>query len=461
MGNRAAHQPPRSTFRTGLPVMLAMVAVVACFGATVTFGQLRLRPINNHAIDIIDDAVPGLVQLSTLDSELLQLGLRVNEAVDDANGDTAMLEHQLAGARHRIDDGIASYQSLPTTPGETTLVDIVIADLALLDEASAAVVRDLAVHSEVAANDDLRKRFHPRLEQTAADVASLRTLNSDIVTSRTARMTAAYHDATDIVRICGVLSLLIAVGATVLVVRALRNRTKLMEERDRLLAERATELEAFAGRIAHDLRNPLSVMLMRVMTVQERTDLPGEARDHLGKAARQVDRMATMIDGMLEFARAGAAATPDARTDVKEVLDEVLADVALAIESGAVAIDVVPFPAVAVASSHAALTAVLSNLVTNAMKYGRGGQGIAAISVRVDDRDRMVHVEVADRGPGVAAEDTGAVFEPFRQLAGSRTGIGLGLATVKKVVESSGGAVGVASTPGHGATFWFDMPKAR
>ncbi len=441
--------------------MLAMLAVVGCFAATVTFGQLRLRPIREHALEIIDDAVPGIVQLSALESELLRIGLRLNEAVDEVNVSPPALRVELVAMRRRIDDGIAAYQRLPTSAIEMAKIDTVVADLALLDEASVIIVHDLERGSAAAGDEDLRKLFDPRLRHAAEDIGSLRELNSDIVTARAQRMGATYHDALDIVRLCGATSLLVAILATLLVIRVLRGRTRLLEERDLLLAERATELEAFAGRIAHDLRNPLSVFCMRVMTVQQRTDLPVEARDQLGKAARQVDRMSGMIDGMLEFARAGANPTPDARASVKEVLDDALADLAAAVEAGTAAIDVAPFADVAVASTRAAVGAALGNLLSNAVKYGRGSTGHAVIAVRVTERERRVRVEVGDRGPGIPADAHALVFEPFRQLSGSHTGIGLGLATVKKAIEASGGTVGVDSTLGHGATFWFELPKAR
>jgi signal transduction histidine kinase len=76
----------------------------------------------------------------------------------------------------------------------------------------------------------------------------------------------------------------------------------------------------------------------------------------------------------------------------------------------------------------------------------------------------MLHVEVADTGPGIAKEDLPKLFHRFTQLDMSATrkagGTGLGLSISKALVEAHGGRIGVESEPGRGATFWFDVPLA-
>ena len=77
-------------------------------------------------------------------------------------------------------------------------------------------------------------------------------------------------------------------------------------------------------------------------------------------------------------------------------------------------------------------------------------------------RDAIVCVEIEDNGPGLPPGAEERVFEPFRRLAqSSQPGIGLGLATVKKLVEAYQGRVGVSSRLGRGSTFWFELPRAR
>jgi signal transduction histidine kinase len=104
---------------------------------------------------------------------------------------------------------------------------------------------------------------------------------------------------------------------------------------------------------------------------------------------------------------------------------------------------------------------VLSNLLGNAVKYVVDGTELPRkVSVRVHEQHGAAHVEVVDNGPGVPAGFEQTVFEPFHRVSDKQPGIGLGLATVKKIVEAYHGRVGVRSTPGHGASFWFELPKA-
>ena len=106
---------------------------------------------------------------------------------------------------------------------------------------------------------------------------------------------------------------------------------------------------------------------------------------------------------------------------------------------------------------------MLHNLVGNALKYVvEGREPVRQVRLHVAELRAAVRVEVQDNGPGLAPGTEQAVFEPFVRLGRTRqAGTGLGLATVKRIVEASGGRVGVQSEPGAGSCFWFEMPKAH
>jgi signal transduction histidine kinase len=98
---------------------------------------------------------------------------------------------------------------------------------------------------------------------------------------------------------------------------------------------------------------------------------------------------------------------------------------------------------------------VLSNLVSNAVKATERG----FVRVRLEARAREVLFEVADSGPGIAADDLAHIFERFRRGAGaSYAGTGLGLAIARGLVEAQGGRIWVESTPGVGSRFLFTLP---
>jgi signal transduction histidine kinase len=81
--------------------------------------------------------------------------------------------------------------------------------------------------------------------------------------------------------------------------------------------------------------------------------------------------------------------------------------------------------------------------------------------VRFDAEIDAVRIEIEDNGPGIPPEAERRIFEPFQRLAGTRQpGFGLGLATVKKIVEAYHGCLGVRSCPGKGSIFWFELPMA-
>jgi signal transduction histidine kinase len=170
-----------------------------------------------------------------------------------------------------------------------------------------------------------------------------------------------------------------------------------------------------------------------------------------------------IIDGLLEFARAGANPAPNARADLKEILDEVIAEVQPTADLGGVELRAEPFPPTAVACTAGALTSVLSNLLGNAVKYvGEGRRLPRRVAVRVESRNDLVRVEIEDNGPGLPPNSEKRAFEAFQRLTSTNTpGIGLGLATVKRIVEAYKGHLGVRSVPDEGCTFWFELPKAR
>jgi signal transduction histidine kinase len=224
--------------------------------------------------------------------------------------------------------------------------------------------------------------------------------------------------------------------------------------------ERAEELEQFASRVAHDIVSPLGAVTAGVHMLSQKLRFDPRGQGIATTVRGSVDRVAAIVDELLRFAWAGGRAAAHESADlaaaVQAVHDELLPD---AVKSG-VSLTFAPVPDVRVACAEAAVIVVLQNLVRNALKHiGKGPKRMIHASVSV--LAGSVRLFVRDNGPGIPKGMEQAVFKPYVRVEGTESpGIGLGLATVKRIVESRAGSVGVLSEPQEGATFWVELPLA-
>jgi signal transduction histidine kinase len=253
--------------------------------------------------------------------------------------------------------------------------------------------------------------------------------------------------------------LALAAFAATLALRALRKQREAEELHARALAERADDLESFAKRVAHDLLSPLSALSFCLQAFKRSADTDAKLADALRRARACVGRAQTMVDGIFEFARSGAHATSSGRADVRQIVEQVLEE-ARELETGTELV-LEPFESQAVACSSGVLMSILANVVRNAVKYMSDSE-TKRITVRVEDLGASTRIEVEDTGPGVPEGMESSIFEPYVRAPGvTQAGLGLGLATVKRLCEAHGGAVGVRRGGGGGAVFWVTLPRAE
>jgi signal transduction histidine kinase len=158
---------------------------------------------------------------------------------------------------------------------------------------------------------------------------------------------------------------------------------------------------------------------------------------------------------------AGARAQPGASTHLCAVVDEVVDELAPVAEEQRVSILLRRDDRLWVACTPGTLASIVSNLLSNAIKFTAQSPQ-RRVEVRAIDRGSTARLEVDDTGPGVAPHMKTLIFEPYVRAPGAgEPGIGLGLATVKRLVEAHGGTVGVDSVVGRGSRFWFELPKAE
>lgn len=255
------------------------------------------------------------------------------------------------------------------------------------------------------------------------------------------------------------LALAIAAGVFLVLRRRLSTYRAAAALSQLLLEHRSEELEAFVGRVAHDLRDPLGVLALGIGAAERLGPASPQWRTILDRMKANVDRSEALIEGLLQFAQAGATPRPGQSTSVGPVV-EALADQirALGEEGLELRLDVEP---ATMACSRAALASICLNLLDNAVACTRY-QPERRVELRVRRERERVRVEVEDNGPGIPRDLCESVFEPFARVpAAPEHGAGLGLATVKKLVEAHGGEVGLKPGLAHGSLFWFVLPAGE
>lgn len=220
----------------------------------------------------------------------------------------------------------------------------------------------------------------------------------------------------------------------------------------RRLRQQQTELQSFVSVVAHDLQQPLSAIANNIELIR---DYYGGALDEKGldfvhAAIRMSRRMSRMIDGLLAYSRVGRAAKALGEVDLQEVIASVIASLAEPIRGKSARVQVGPLPVVW--GEETALSQLFQNLIANAVKFSP--MIGAEVSVTAKSIAGHWEVRVADNGIGIDPRHHQEIFLPFRRLNGAGyAGVGVGLATCKRIADQHRGQITVESTPGAGATF--------
>jgi signal transduction histidine kinase len=180
----------------------------------------------------------------------------------------------------------------------------------------------------------------------------------------------------------------------------------------------------------------------------------------LERGVRSLERVRQVVHGLLLFARAGGQPETGARAEVAEAFETVRDELSTTAEQARVELVFEPCPPMTVKCTPGILLSVVLNLVNNAIRHmgDAGPTRRVTVQGRALPDGRWVRIEVQDTGPGVPKELRDSIFEPH--VRGDRSqGFGLGLATVRRLVEAHGGRVGfITHTPG-GSTFWVEWPR--
>ena len=411
------------------------------------------RALERRSTEIVRDMLASVQLLGELRHEVDEQRIHIDQhIVATDRAEMAKLDEGLAQSQVRLLAIERAYGPWAILPGERGVWDRVHERLRDLREPIEAALALSRLNHDVAARRAMQALI-VRFGDIERDLDELVGINDRGAAMNLAEIAAIRRQ---------LIVTLLAVGLATLIGTALIGRWAAhqvavredeMTRHAKALEQRNRDLDAFAGRVAHDVRGPLT---------------------HVGLAATQIEKKAPQLDREIEQLRRGshriesltndllALAGVEARVlghcDPAAVASQVREDFAARIgaEKGSLRVAVEPAD---VSCSEGLLRQALENLTENAVKYRRVD---VAPEVNISGRASKggYALRVSDNGVGLSAEEAGHVFDPFYRAPQTRgrPGTGLGLSIVRRVAEASGGGVSVESRPGLGATFVFELP---
>lgn len=273
-------------------------------------------------------------------------------------------------------------------------------------------------------------------------------------------------------------------------VLALRQRVAALEQNETSTkqsdAEMAQQLDAnkpideFLGIISHELKNPLTAIngniqlakrCLQALPFENHTEESLQERynliiEMLSRAERQVRVQNRLVNDLLDVSRlqSDQLALSKEKHDLLPLVRETIEDIRTSTPQRTILLTLPDIQTISVLIDRDRIGQVLTNYLTNALKYSDNSQ---PVSVCVELGSVTVRILVQDKGPGIMLEEQAQVWQRFykaqgiRVRNGSSIGLGLGLYICRTIVEHHGGQVGIESQPGDGSTFWFSLPLAQ
>lgn len=231
-------------------------------------------------------------------------------------------------------------------------------------------------------------------------------------------------------------------------------------KRTAALAAANQELDAFSYTVSHDLRAPLRAMdgFSQALLEDYERKLDDQGKDYLNRVRAGCQRMAQLIDDLLQLSRVGRREIDQQTIDLSDIARTVAAELKQSEPDREVEFDIAPD--VTAKGDARLLRIVLDNLLGNAWKFTRKNPR-ARIEFGVTEQDGQPAYHVRDDGAGFDMAYADKLFRPFQRLHGSEEfeGTGIGLATVIRIIARHGGRAWVDSTVGQGTTVYFALDR--
>ena len=247
------------------------------------------------------------------------------------------------------------------------------------------------------------------------------------------------------------------------IVRDITERKRAEAERERLLreAQQAVHVrDTFLSVAGHEFRTPLNALRLQLYNLEQTLKEPAQ-RTAVERAQKEVERLTLLTHRLLDVARmaSGTFSLEPAMMDLSELVTEVVGRMQENASRVGSRIELrTDGPAVGF-WDRARLDQVVTNLLANALKFGRGHP----IEVTVETENGLARVRVRDHGIGVEAADRERIFDRFERAVSERSfgGLGLGLWIAREIVTAHGGRIGTKNPDGPGAEFYFELGRRK
>jgi signal transduction histidine kinase len=439
---------------SGWPVVIGTLCLMglAAIGATI-FALVQTQRLEGQVRRAVGDMLTSIRLVGELQNEIEKRRALVNiHIATTSRQGMAAIDSELGTVTSGIATRIQSFGPWSHLAGEAGGWERAQADLALLEE---PVERALALsrrnHNEEARH--LMEQAAPRFAAAQADLDRIIAANDRGATEGLATFSAIRRQL--VVTLLGIALAVIAgtLMAGFWAMGQIRQRNEEMTLNAQKLEARNRELDAFAGRVAHDIRGSLTAITLATTPIAAKMPRDDRGIQILQRGTR---RMQALVEDLLTLAR--VEATVHGQCDPVTVVAQVVEDLGARTEEGARNLRVSVQHA-AVACSEGLLRLAVTNLVDNALKYRRP-EVAADVEISGGISDGGYDLRVADNGRGMTKEDAGRACEPFYRSPQTQDlpGTGLGLSIVCRVAEASRGRLSVDSELGRGSTFVVHLP---
>jgi signal transduction histidine kinase len=453
-------------------IVVGLTAAVLGIVALGVSAVVRLTGIEDLSVLIATDSMPGLsyasqIELNTYQKSLLiQKHILTNDPVEKRR-----IETQIDALASNSDGLLERYRNTPFGDIERPLFNQVVATRTPYLAAVEKVLRSSREVTSAAAQVDLQKGFEPEStafllalhRSTAHNLAeandAAQRIQEKVVTAKKTTILEALGSLLGAL-ICAFL-LAHVVGQTEAAGRAIEGLNLELEGRVGDLTEVNQELEAFTYSVSHDLRAPLRHIdgfskILVDESAGQLSDLGKRAVDRIRYGAQQMGRM---IDDLLEFSRLGRRDVARRPTNLRPLVDEAIDILKPAMEERDIDMRIGELPSLD--CDPTLLKHVMVNLLSNAIKFTLHCKPAVIEVGQVTGKETPV-VYVRDNGVGFDMRYVDKLFGIFQRLHRREDfeGVGVGLATVQRVIHKHGGRVWAESELGKGATFYFSLRPA-